>query len=144
MNYSNFYISYVVFKEEVIKQVNNDIIYSFNFINEKLNELLIAQEYSLLNKRISFYDALNLVLAQERKMILVTGDQELIKFAHQKNVECIGTIKLIELLAQGHILEVDECIKSLKKLKNHPKRRLPHKLLDSSIEKLQSLYLKIK
>ena len=107
-------------------------------------ELLIANEYKTLNKRISFYDALNLAIAKERKMILVTGDQQLVKFANEKEVECIGTLRLIEILIDNEIISIEESVLALQKLKLDIKRRVPHNLIDSLIEKLQSINESIK
>lgn len=141
LNCNLFYISQVVFKEEVIKQIPSLSSSNFNIINENLEELLTAEKYQILNKKISFYDALNLVIAKKRNMILVTGDQELIKYARQKEVECIGTIKIIEILLDNSLIDINESILALRKLKQDSKRRIPHYLIDLTIEKIQSRVL---
>ena len=139
LNFNLFYVSQVVFKEEIIKQIPSLFNYNLNLINETYEELMIANEYKSLNNRISFYDALNLAIAKERKMILVKGDQQLVKCANQKEVECIGTLKLIEILIENNKISIEESIIALQKLKLDIKRRIPHNLIDSLIEKLQTM-----
>lgn len=73
LNCSNFSISNLVLNGKVLKQIPN-IIPAFNIINETSNELIGATNYISNNKSISFYDAINAVIAKERGMILVTGD----------------------------------------------------------------------
>ena len=145
LNVNLFYVSQVVFKEEGVKQIPSILSINLNILNETYEELLMASEYKSLNKRISFYDALNLAIAKERKMILVTGDQQLVKFANEKEVECIGTLRLIEILIDNEKISIEESIKALEKLKLDIKRRVPHNLIDSLIEKLQSMneYIKL-
>ena len=101
----------------------------------------MAVEYTKLNKKISFYDALNLSLAKERNMILVTGDQQLLKVAKENNVNCFGTIKLLELMIEEGIITPSNCIEALEKLKIDSTRRLPRTLIESAIEKIKEKYL---
>ena len=72
-------------------------------------------------------------------MILVTGDQNLINFAKQENIQCIGTLKLIEILVENNLLNIEESIQSLINLKLDSNRRIPHKLIDQIIQKMQSM-----
>ena len=139
LNYSSFYVSQVVFKGEIAKQIPTIDNYNLNLLNESYEELISAQKYADSNKKISFYDALCFVLAKERKMILVTGDQNLINFAKQENIQCIGTLKLIEILVENNLLNIEESIQSLIKLKLDSNRRLPHKLIDQIIQKMQAM-----
>ena len=138
LNYRLFYVSNVVYKEEIVKQLHISDCSQFNLINEDYKELIDAKNYSDNNKKISFYDALNLSIAIKRQMTLVTGDQQLIKYALSLGVKCIGTIKLIEILLENQLLNVDESLQSLKKLKQDLTRRIPHHLIDALIEKLES------
>lgn len=137
LNYNSFYVSQVVFKEEVIKQISGLKESEFNKINETIKELLMAKEYHNSNKKISFYDAINLAIAKERQMILVTGDQQLIKCAEQINVNCIGVLRLIEVLIDNGLLDIKNSIIALQNLKQDFKRRVPHSLIDLLIEKLK-------
>ena len=139
LNYSSFYVSQVVFKEEIAKQIPTICNYNLNLLNESYEELISAQKYADSNKKISFYDALCFVLAKERKMILVTGDQNLINFAKQENIQCIGTLKLIEILVENNLLNIEESIQSLINLKLDSNRRIPHKLIDQIIQKMQAM-----
>ena len=138
LNYMSFYVSQVVFKEEMNKQIPNLCNYNLNTINESYDELSLAYKYHTTNKKISYYDALNLAIAKVRKMVLVTGDQQLVKFCKQQEVNCIGTIKLIEILLEKQIICADESIIALEKLKSDSSRRIPHELIDMIIEKIKS------
>lgn len=138
-NFSAFFISQVVFKEEINKQIHNLDKDDFNIINESMDELIMAQDLKSSNKNISFYDALNLAIAKERNMVLVTGDQNWLKFAIQKGVTCVGTLKVIEVLFENEIISGDECIESLEKIKLDKKRRIPSNLINSLINKLISI-----
>lgn len=144
LNYKAFYVSQVVFKEEIIKQVPGLTQTDLNILNESFEELINAQEYHNCNKKISFYDALNLSIAKERKMILVTGDQQLIRFARQEEVKCIGTLKLIEYLIENKLIDINGSINALNNLKLDLKRRVPHSLINEQIEKLQKTYESVK
>lgn len=141
LNCNLFSISSVVFNDEVIKQIPNFNPVLFNFIKESYDEINLANLYSSKNKHISFYDALNVFLSKGRNMTLVTGDQQLVKFANKEGVNCIGTIKLLELMVQDNLISAKECIEGLKRLKLDRTRRVPVKFIDSLIEKLEEEYL---
>lgn len=143
LNYNKFSVSLVVYNEEMLKQIRLLNNYELNKINETYEELLSANEYYSLNKRISFYDALNLAIAKQRKMVLVTGDQQLIKCAIQEEVECFGTLKLIEVLVENNLINIKDSIIALKNLKQDFKRRIPHNLIDTLINKLESMCIEI-
>ena len=74
------------------KQVSEEYCVGLITLNEKTDELLEAMEYSDLNKSVSFYDALNCVLAKERKMILITGDKQLIEFANKTKLIALAQL----------------------------------------------------
>ena len=138
LKFSGFMVSQVVFQEEVIKQIsvcNNDL----NLINESFDELVSANNYHENNKHISFYDALNFTIAKQRKWTLVTGDQNLVKFANKNDVNCIGTLKLIEILVDRKLVGIEESINALTKLKQDVTRRIPHHLIDIMIKKLEDM-----
>ena len=139
LNCSNFSISNLVLNGEVLKQIPN-IIPAFNIINETSNELIGATNYISNNKSISLYDAINAVIAKERGMILVTGDQLLIKFARSIGVNCYGTIKVMEMLIDEEKITPTECINAIDKLMSDSSRRVPHSLLKSLKERLISQY----
>ena len=77
-------------------------------------------------------------------MILVTGDQQLMKFALSLGVKCIGTIGFIEILLKKNLINVKESIQALKNLKMDLTRRIPHQLIDSLIQKLESSEVLVK
>lgn len=144
LNCNLFFVSNVVYTEEISKQIKSDSYHQLNLINECYEELVDAKNYSESNKRISFYDALNLSIAINRKMILVTGDQQLMKCALSLGVKCIGTIGFIEILLKKNLLNVKESIQALKNLKMDLTRRIPHQLIDSLIQKLESSEVLVK
>ena len=143
LNYNKFSVSLVVYNEEMLKQIRLLNNYELNKINETYEELLSANEYYSLNKRISFYDALNLAIAKQRTMVLVTGDQQLIKCAIQEEVECFGTLKLIEVLVENNLINIKDSIIALNNLKQDLKRRIPHNLIDTLINKLELMCIEI-
>ena len=46
LNYSSFYVSQVVFKEEIAKQIPTIGNYNLNLLNESYEELISAQKYA--------------------------------------------------------------------------------------------------
>ena len=141
INCNLFSVSNVVLNSEILKQVPNLDPVLFEVLKETIYEVEMAVEYTKLNKKISFYDALNLSLAKERNMTLVTGDQQLLKVAKENNVNCFGTIKLLELMIEEGIITPSNCIEALEKLKIDSTRRLPRTLIESAIEKIKEKYI---
>ena len=131
-----FKVLRIVLLEEIKKQIKDFNINSNNILNETYEEITEAFNLSKTKKNISYYDALNLVVASKRKMILVTGDQFLIKNANEFGVTCFGTIKLFKLLLENNYINITECETSLRKLKEDKKRRIPEKLIDMFLEEL--------
>lgn len=129
-----FNVSGVVFKEEVSKQIKDVNFNYINIINESLDELLEAYEYNSTTKSISFYDALNVCIAKKRSLCLVTGDQNLKKYAQLKEVKCFGTLKLVEKMVSGRHLDREKAINALTALKKNSQRRLPDNLIDETIK----------
>lgn len=140
INCNEFSVSSVVLKEEVLKQVTNFNFSLLNIIKETYLELELAMTFYEINKGISFYDALNTAIAKERKFTLVTGDQKLIKFAKNIGVDCIGIIKLLELMIAESLISPLQCIEGLEKLLNDPSRRIPINLVNNFIEKIKDYY----
>ena len=140
INCAKFSVSKVVLADEVVKQIK-DFNSKFREINETYDELIWASDETKSNKTISFYDALNTIIAKNRRMTLVTGDRNLIKFAEKYNVECFGTIRLLELLIEEKMIDPELIIQSLEKLKEDKTRRIPEKLMDESIKKIKANYL---
>ena len=131
-----FKVLRIVLLEEINKQIKDFNINSNNILNETYEEITEAFNLSKTKKNISYYDALNLIVASKRKMILVTGDQLLIKNAREFGVTCFGTIKLFKLLLENNYINITECETSLRKLKEDKKRRIPEKLIDMFLEEL--------
>ena len=131
-----FKVLRIVLLEEIKKQIKDFNINSNNILNETYEEITEAFNLSKTKKNISYYDALNLIVASKRKMILVTGDQLLIKNAKEFGVTCFGTIKLFKLLLENNYININECETSLRKLKEDKKRRIPEKLIDMFLEEL--------
>ena len=142
INCAKFSVSKVVLADEVVKQIK-DFNSKFREINETYDELIWASDETKSNKTISFYDALNTIVARNRKMILVTGDQKLIKFAKQYNVECFGTIRLLELLIEENLIAPEIVIQALEILINDKTRRIPKKLVEACINKIKTYLCKV-
>lgn len=142
INCAKFSVSKVVLADEVVKQIK-DFNSKFREINETYDELIWASDETKSNKAISFYDALNTIVARNRKMILVTGDQKLIKFAKQYNIECFGTIRLLELLIEENLIAPEIVIQALEILINDKTRRIPKKLVEDCINKIKTYLCKV-
>lgn len=140
LNCNFFTISNVVLHDEILTQVPNFVFNAINIFKEGVNEIIMAQQYSLQNKSISFYDALNFTIAKNNDMTLVTGDQRLRMFANENGVKCIGTLTLLEIMLENHLINVEETIEALRKLKEDSSRRIPKNLIDLYIEKIRDKY----
>lgn len=140
LNCNLFSISNVVLFDEISKLLPYFEPSKINIIFESIKEIDLANSLCISNKRISYYDYLNYVIAKERNMTLVTGDQKLLKFAKENNVNCIGTIRLIELLIEDGLITPKDSICALELLANDRTRRIPKILVDETIQEIKKNY----
>ena len=133
-----FKVLRIVLLEEIKKQIKDINIQTNNIVNETYDEIIEAYNLSKLKKNISYYDALNLVVASTRHMVLVTGDQQLIRCAKELGVTCYGTLKLFNILLSNDVINCRECEMALIKLKEDKTRRIPLELIDSFLEELEN------
>lgn len=92
------------------------------------DELQLVLKYQQKYKRLSFYDALALAIAKNRRWILLTGDKSLVMAARRENVECHGTIWVYDQLTQAGKITPEErrrAMDGLIELVEAGKRRLP-------------------
>lgn len=84
------------------------------------------QEYrTLLSER----DCFALVLAEERKAILMSGDRRLREISEVKGVEVHGVLWIADLILEHRVLSASALAKRLEKLSRNPRCRLPKKEL---------------
>lgn len=69
-------------------------------------------------------DYLALALAKQEGCPLLTGDQDLKAAAQAEDVPVNGTVWLLQMMVENHLLSVDEAITALTLMKES-KRRLP-------------------
>lgn len=69
-------------------------------------------------------DYLALALAKQEGCPLLTGDQDLKAAAQAEDVTVMGTVWLLRMMVENHLLNVDEAIAALTLMKES-KRRLP-------------------
>lgn len=139
LNIRGFYISMLVFIEEISKQ-SSYVPKDFNLIVETAEDVAFAYELHEKKKRISVYDAINIAIAKRSGYILLTGDQQLIKQAASENVECHGTIWFLKKLVERYGVAKKEVINGLEMLINDPNRRIPKETAKSLIRELEKWY----
>ena len=131
-------VSYLVYENEIkkiIKNINDDL---FNIIKESSAIVKKAQDYqSKYHSRISVYDAINMAIAEEKKLILITGDMALAKIAKENEIDCFGTLFIIKKLIDSNVIAPNEAINGLSLLKNDNNRRIPSSLIDELIKELR-------
>lgn len=137
LNFSMFYVSYLVLYDEILKQVSNFNYENIMIIKETNTQIGEVVSITSRNNKISTYDAINLVLARDYNFTLVTGDQKLKDEAIKYNIKCIGTLGLIKKLIEINKISVVEAIIGLEKLKSSPDRRIPHQLIDKLVVELK-------
>lgn len=82
-------------------------------------EFQLAEKFGSKYKRLSVYDRIALAIAQNRKIILLTGDGALRKAAQEEKVIVKGTIGLLDELYQGRYISKAEYGLCLTALKHH-------------------------
>ena len=87
-----------------------------------------AGELAKRYPQLSIFDILAFLAAKKRGATLLTGDDKLRKFAVGNNVECHGTLWLIELLVDQRVITVDKAYSGLLQIANSgsflPKREV--------------------
>lgn len=100
-------------------------------------EFYLAEELSGKYAKPSIYDCIALAIAKKRNLILLTGDGPLRKAAKAEGVQVMGTIGILDQLAEGNFIGTEEfqyCIRELLK-HNGGTVRLPENELKKRLEK---------
>jgi predicted nucleic acid-binding protein len=108
----------------------------------EIQELLMADEWGVIYKRLSRYDRIALAIAKNRRIVLLTGDRALRNAAKSEDVSVIGTLGIMDMLLKEKKItkgEYKACIKAFKKLNNGevrlPSRELEYRLNNDWVEK---------
>ena len=103
-----------------------------------LKEFDCAEEYGWKYTRLSVYDRVALAMAKCRGIPLLTGDKALRRAAGEEGVEVIGTLFILDKLAELGLLrdtELEECLRGLQAL-NGGAVRLPEFEITSRLVRL--------
>jgi predicted nucleic acid-binding protein len=84
-----------------------------------------ALHYRSKRQMLSVSDSFALVLAKEREWLLLTSDVQLRKLARSENVECHGTLWLLDRIQEAGTLGIQSLCDGLETLARHPRCRLP-------------------
>ena len=100
-------------------------------------EFFLAEELNQKYRKPSTYDCIALAIAKCRGIILLTGDGALRKAAIQEGVEVMGSIKVLDLLHEGKLIDEKEYLFCLEEFKRHygGKVRLPLSALQERIDR---------
>ena len=142
LNIDIFAVSNLVLKDEILLQIPNIKLDNIKIIYETPLEIKEAYELYSITKRISAYDAINIIISKRRKYILVTGDKALRKVAENNHVKCIGTITIIKEMLYQKIISQEKVIRALIKIKQDSSRRIPREVIDKLLNELNNLYEK--
>ena len=100
-------------------------------------ELLEMQRLSYLERRLSYYDLINFIIARDHEYILATGDNLLKKYAEDHGVEVIRTLKIIQLMVCSQIISYEEGIHACQLLLDAPSTRIPRQKIIEVLEEFQ-------
>lgn len=107
-------------------------------VDMAMEEFDLATEYGTRYPKLSVYDRIALSIARVRNITLLTGDGALRKAAQAEGVQYIGTIRILDLLYEGRLIDKSEyryCLEELER-QNGGKVRLPKNALRSRIDQL--------
>ncbi len=103
------------------------------------NEFQLAYSIRTQHSKLSGYDAIALSIAMNRQISLATGDRRLRKVAESKGVRVIGSIGIVDMLYEKHIISPQEalsCFSMFKKINHKSAIRMPDDILQNHIEQL--------
>lgn len=95
-----------------------------------------AGQVMQLNRKLSFEDSLNYVVAREHRLsILLTGDRALRKVAEQNGVEVHGILWVVEKLLEHKNVDRAALVAALEYWHRDPAVFLPDQLLNAVLQK---------
>ena len=98
-----------------------------------------ALRYRSERQALSLVDSFALVLAKERKWLLLTGDGQLRELAGAENVECHGVLWLLDLMEDAGIPGIQVLHDGLKALADHQRCRLPRREITIRLERYREI-----
>lgn len=100
-------------------------------------EFYLAEELNQKYLKPSTYDCIALAIAKCRRIILLTGDGALRRAAIKEGVEVMGSIKILDLLLEGNLIDTTEYLYCLEEFErqNGNEIRLPQSALQERIDK---------
>ena len=134
-----FSVSSLVMFDEIRVMIPQIELGQLIFWSETSKNIEDAIAYSRVNKKISFYDALNGYVASENRFILVTRDKKLINFARTLGVECKTTVEFLRYMSSNRVITFEEHIKILETLLNQNPPRIAESLLNKEISDIKAV-----
>lgn len=132
----NVYISDMVLRDEINERTGDvSLISKMKTVEASALELLEMQRY--LERRLSYYDLINFIIARDHEYILATGDNLLKKYAEDHGVEVIRTLKIIELTVRSQVISCEEGIRACQLLLDAPSTRIPRQKIIQVLEEFQ-------
>lgn len=102
-------------------------------------EYFLAEELNQKYSKPSIYDCIALSIAISRGLPLLSGDGPLRKAAEKEGVKVIGTLGIFDELLCGKLIDTEEYLHCMYKLKEHNngRIRLPALLIEERIKKAE-------
>ncbi len=112
------------------------ISYGLVPVEISIEEFFLAEQYGYSYKKLSIHDRVELEIAKNRKITLLTGDRALRKAAPCEGVPFIGTLGILDQLWNQQQITVDELRICLQRLldNNSGAVRLPESEILSRLE----------
>lgn len=134
----NVYISDMVLRDEINDRTGDvSLISKMKTVEASALDLLEMQRLSYLERRLSYYDLINFIIARDHEYILATGDNLLKKYAEDHGVEVIRTLKIIQLMVCSQIISYEEGIHACQLLLDAPSTRIPRQKIIEVLEEFQ-------
>lgn len=117
-----FCVPDVLFEEEL--KSKHPHLLDLGLCSCSLEGTSVAEVYNLAQKhgKVSRLDLFALQLAREKSALLLTGDMSLTKVAAKYEVECHGTIWLVETMVKQRIIQVNVAINAYQQMRNKGSR----------------------
>ncbi|WP_148560828.1 hypothetical protein [Magnetospira sp. QH-2] len=133
-----FEIPDVMFVDELLDLDNydRDQLVEFGFHVSVLEGNGVLKAFSYFEEyrtQLSEHDCFALVLAEEKKAILMSGDRRLREISTEKGIEVHGILWIADLLHEHDVIAPNELAECLVLIKQHPRCRLPVRELNRRI-----------
>jgi predicted nucleic acid-binding protein len=112
-----FTVPDMLFSDELGEQHSNLIELGMVLLELTPQSLIKTQTLNAEYSRVSFYDCLAMVAAEQESCMLLTGDGALRKLATKENIEVRGTIWLMEQLIINNIVDKNDTEKAFNDMK---------------------------